>query len=85
MKSIKGNSEAMAKGIMARLHHYSSTEQYCPEGETSWRKFHVGKYSGGHTNKSVKDPMPNVLKEVIPLVFERLGNQKFLECCKSNS
>ena len=44
----------------------------------------MGKYSGGHTYKSVKDPMPNALKEVIPLVFERLGNQKFLECCKSN-
>ena len=52
LRSNKGNCEAMAKGVMAILHHYSSTEkdpqyQYCPRGETSWSKFQVDKSNGG--------------------------------------
>ena len=45
----------MAKGVMAILYHYSSTEedgpqkQYRSESETSWSKFQADKYNGGRT------------------------------------
>ena len=44
----------------------------------------MDEYNGGHTYRPVKDPMLNVVKEVILPVFEKLGNQKFLECCMNN-
>ena len=89
LKSNNGNSEAMTKVVMAILHHYSSTEEdsqhrYCPACETSWRKFQVDKYNGGHTYKPVKEPILNAVKEFILPVCETLGNQKFLNCCKNN-
>ena len=67
----------MAKGVKPQ-------HQYCPEGETPWSKFQVSKYNGGHTYRPIKDAIPNALKEVILPVFEKIGNQKFLECCKNS-
>ena len=88
LKSNKGNSEAMGKGVMAILYHYSSTEEYPqyqhrPESETSWSKFQVDKYNWGNTYRPVKDPILNTAKVVILPAYEKLGNQKFLECCKN--
>ena len=72
---------------MAILYHYSCIEgnpqQHWTEGETSWSKFQVDKYSGQHMYRPVKVPIPNAVKEVILPVFEKLGNQKFLECFKN--
>ena len=81
LRSNKGNCEAMAKGVMAILYHYSSTEkdpqyQYSPGGETSWSKFQVDKYNGGQRYRPDKDPIPNAVMEVILPVFEKLGSQK---------
>ena len=38
----------------------------------------------GDTYRPVKDPIPNAVEEFILPVFEKLGNQTFLECCKNN-
>ena len=81
LRSNKGNCEAMAKGVMAILYHYSSTEkdpqyQYSPGGETSWSKFQVDKYNGEQRYRPDKDPIPNAVMEVILPVFEKLGSQK---------
>lgn len=58
LNSDKENSEAIAKGVMATLHHYSSTDEnpqykFCPEGETSCCKFQVDKYNRKHTYRPV--------------------------------
>ena len=58
LNSDKENSEAIAKGVMVTLYHYSSTKenpqhQYCPEGETSGCKFLVDKYNSEHTYRPV--------------------------------
>ena len=79
----------MAKGVMAIFYLYSSTEenpqdQYCPMCETSWIKFQVDECKGIYTYRAVKDPIPNAVKKVILPVFEKLGNHKFLKCCKNN-
>ena len=76
------NNEEMVKGIITILCCYSSTEedpqhQYHPENETSWSKFQVSKHNGGHLHRPVKDPIPNAVKEVTLLVFEKLGNHNF--------
>ena len=58
LNSDKVNSEAIAKGVMATLYHYPSTEenpqhQNCPEGETSCCKFQVVKYNRKHIYRPV--------------------------------
>ena len=74
---------------MTILYYYLSTEedpqhQYCIEGEISQSKFQVDECKWGQTFRPVKDPILNAMKEVILPVLEKLGNQKFLECCKNN-
>ena len=61
LKSNKNNSEAIEKGIMAILYHYSSTEEN-PQ--------HQG--NGVHTHRPVKDPIPNALKKIVLSVFDKL-------------
>ena len=59
----------MAKGVLAILCHYSSTQkdpqhQYCREGETFRSKFQMDECNGGHAYSPLKDPIPNIVTEV---------------------
>lgn len=78
----------MAKGVRACLKHYSSTlenpqHQDCPSGASSWCKYQSDKATGKSTFKPVKDPIPKAVQDIISPVFDKLGNEKFLESCKN--
>ena len=80
IKSNKGNSEAMSKATLAILYHYmeQANHEYCLKNKNIWSSFYRDEFTGNNTHKSIKDPIPQYVVEIIKPLFERLGSPSFL-------
>ena len=87
IRSNKNDPEAMSKGTLAIVKHYSSTKRkpqhgYCPKGKTSWCKYQVDKALGTKTYCPVKNPIAPAIQKLIEPIFQKLGDRDFLDSCK---
>ena len=72
------------KAVQATLLHCNSTDEVprhhlCPEGETSWCKWQVVKTVRKEYHH--KDPIPEVIVQLIKPIYARLGSRSLLEKC----
>ncbi|CAG2231222.1 unnamed protein product [Mytilus edulis] len=83
IRNNKGNVNAMRQNVMAILFHYASTAEnpmhhFCPEGNTSWCKWQVDKDCGSSTYRPLKNPLSEVVVQILKPVFEKLSDEKLL-------
>ena len=67
--------------------HYSSTSEkpqhnYCQKGKESWCSYQRDLVNGTKLHKPIKNPLCPAIVEVVKLVFDRLGDAKFLAGCE---
>ena len=78
----------MCKATHAILKHYSSTPEEpkhddCPTGPNSWCSYQRNQANGTNLHKPIKNPLPDVVVEVMQPLFDHLGNDTFLVGCES--
>lgn len=78
----------MAKNVKAALKHYSSTLEHpqhedCPSGVSSWCSYQRDLATNQNSHCPVKNPIPPSIQKIISPVFEKLGNEQFLDGCKN--
>ncbi|CAG2246741.1 unnamed protein product [Mytilus edulis] len=83
IRNNKGNVNAMRQNVMAILFHYASTAEkpmhhFCPVGDTSWCKWQVDKDCGSSTYRPLKNPLTEVVVQILKPVFEKLSDEKLL-------
>ena len=84
IRTNKGDSEKMSKGILAILFHYKEGPDHslCPLGPQSWCTYQQDVAKGTSLHLPIENPIPLAVVALLKPIFEKLADKNLLKGCE---